>query len=619
MGVFIRRAALGAVLATTLALAIGGVAQAAWSGVGSLQSGRYNHTATLLEDGRVLVVGGYNGAPLAGAQLYDAGKNSWSSAAPMHVARSGQAAVRLQSGKVLVAGGYTAGDTSGYTRTAEVYDPSADAWTDAGDMHTARYEPTMTVLEDGRVLVAGGSDDSDPLASAEIFDPSTGTFSDAPSMGDARANATATLLKSGKVLVAGGYNNASGDLSSAELYDPASDSWSATGSLGEARDAATATALPSGDVLVAGGDGGKGSALASAEVYDSGAGTWHAAASMATARQSAAAALLKDGTVLVTGGEDARNGAALDSAERYDADANTWTPAGTLAAPRKQHTLTALEDGRALVVGGNAGGFDKGLTGLERFSAMTTTLTDATFGSELVGSTSDVVKSVLTNTGSQPLDVTGVAIGGANAHDFAIESESCSGATVQPGQTCEVGVQFTPSAGGPRSAQLTVNDNTTAAGESTATLRGTGDAPAPAGGDTTPGDTGGNAGTAAPAPASGTASTAPSGGGIAVAGTTAKSSAKGKRPGARAACSVKRARGRSTVTCRVSWPTRGAVALNARLMRGSAKLASARTTARGGRATVTLRPAGRLGSGRYTVVIARRGGATVLRQGMRVS
>jgi len=602
-----------------MALALGGVAQAAWFGVGSLSSGRYNHTATLLDDGRVLVAGGNNSGPLAGAQVYDPVKNTWSNAASMHIARTGQAAVQLKSGKVLVAGGFAPDDAnasrSGYTRTAEVYDPSANTWTQVGDMSAARYQPTITLLEDGRVLVAGGSGDTDtqgatPLQSAEIYNPQTESWSDAASMSAARANATATLLRSsGKVLVAGGYDDATGDLASAELYDADADSWTPADSLAEARDSATATALQNGDVLVAGGDSGKGNALSSAEVYDASAGSWHAAASMAAARQTAAAALLKDGTVLVTGGESARLGDLLDSAERYDPDANAWTSAGTLAAPRKQHTLTALEDGRALVVGGNPGGFDRGLTGLERFSAMTTSLTDASFGSELVGHASAVKTSVLTNTGNQPLSVTGVSIAGAK--DFAIESESCSGATVQPGETCEVGVQFTPSAGGARNAQLNVTDNQTAAGQTTATLSGTGHAPAQPGGTTPPGNSGS-------APAAGGSPSAAPGGGIAVAGTTAKSSPKGKRPGARAACSVKNGSRRSSVSCRVTWPTRGAVALNVRLMRGSTKLASARTTARGGRAVVSLQTKGRLRSGRYTVVVSRRTGATVIRQGVRV-
>src|SRR4051812_27575063 len=155
MGVFVRKAALGAALATLIALAVAGVAQAAWSGVGSLQGGRYNHTATLLNDGRVLVTGGYDGGALDSAQLYDTEKNSWSNAASMHVGRAGQAAVLLDSGKVLVAGGVAAGGTA-YTRSAEVYDPSADSWTTVGDMSAARFRPTMTVLTDGRVLVAGG-------------------------------------------------------------------------------------------------------------------------------------------------------------------------------------------------------------------------------------------------------------------------------------------------------------------------------------------------------------------------------------------------------------------------------------------------------------------------------
>src|SRR5438105_2118130 len=90
------------------------------------------------------------------------------------------------------------------------------------------------------------------------------------SLATARTNTTATLLPNGKVLVAGG-TNCNLNLASAEPYDPASGTWTATGSLGTARFAPTATLLPNGKVLVAGGDGGDD--LASAELYDPASGT----------------------------------------------------------------------------------------------------------------------------------------------------------------------------------------------------------------------------------------------------------------------------------------------------------------------------------------------------------
>src|SRR5919202_4341615 len=161
MGAYVRKATVGAVVAVMMALAAAGVAQAAWSGVDPVVTGRYNHTATLLQDGRVLVTGGNDNAPVAGARLYDPATGTWSNAAAMHVGRSGQAAALLRDGRVLVAGGVAPADVpsgSEYTATAEIYDPATDSWASAGSMSTVRFEPTMTVLDDGRVLVAGGFD-----------------------------------------------------------------------------------------------------------------------------------------------------------------------------------------------------------------------------------------------------------------------------------------------------------------------------------------------------------------------------------------------------------------------------------------------------------------------------
>src|SRR5206468_4565756 len=93
------------------------------------------------------------------------------------------------------------------------------------------------------------------------------------SLGTARDAHTATLLPNGKVLVAGGSNELDGVLSSAELYDPASGTWTATGSLGTARSRHTVTLLPNGKVLLAGGASGGGKGMSSLELSDAGSGT----------------------------------------------------------------------------------------------------------------------------------------------------------------------------------------------------------------------------------------------------------------------------------------------------------------------------------------------------------
>lgn len=105
-----------------------------------------------------------------------------------------------------------------------------------GSLNTARYFHTATLLPNGKVLVAGGTDVNDnPLASAELYNPSTGAWSFTGSMAAGRGQAfTATLLPNGQVLVAGGYNNGV-CLDAAELYNPSTGLWTSTGSMNQPR------------------------------------------------------------------------------------------------------------------------------------------------------------------------------------------------------------------------------------------------------------------------------------------------------------------------------------------------------------------------------------------------
>ena len=330
---------------------------------GSMSAARDYHTATLLNTGQVLIVGGVNsgGTALDSAELYDPGTGAFSSTTGnLHGARQKHSATLLSDGKVLIAGGIVGAGGATTLATAEIYDPKTGTFTLTGSLARARSEHTATLVTPGlttdQVLIVSGRDQGGYVPTAELYDPKAGTFTVTSNLPVAvRATHTATRLDNGKVLIAGGFH--SGVLSAAELYDPANGTFTATGSLTTARAQQTATLLPGGKVLLVGG-----TTTLVAELFDPTSGTngvFTATGSLKVGRiYGHTAALLPNGEVLIAGGLGTIGSPApvLMEAEFFDLGTGTFTATGTMTAAREHHTATLLvASGKVLIVGGDAG------------------------------------------------------------------------------------------------------------------------------------------------------------------------------------------------------------------------------------------------------------------------
>ena len=314
---------------TSLAVPIGA---GTWTATDEMAVARYEHTTTLLADGRVLVAGGRSSSNdvLASAELFDPETGSWSPAADMLMPIADPTATLLHDGRVLVVG----------NNDSELYEPNSDSWRAAA--HVGSIGPTSpgpaTLLADGRVLITAS------MATPRLYDPADDSWSETGPMLTPRYNHVATLLADGSVLVAGGDVPPDVGLISTERYDPATNSWTLAGDIARPR-THVGTLLPDGRVLDVGWSRGGGPF---AELYDPDMGTWSSIdIPLPLEGSGAAAPLLADGTVLFVN---------LDGdTALYDSASASWATGRPMVQGRWQPTVTLLANGDVLVAGGDAG------------------------------------------------------------------------------------------------------------------------------------------------------------------------------------------------------------------------------------------------------------------------
>lgn len=331
----------------TLIVTTGAFTATANNATGDRTSGS---TAVKLLNGKVLVFGsGYNYN--ATVDLFDPSTNTFTTTGSLRQGRSGGRGVLLDDGRVLVAGGFNGSASIG---SAEIYDPSTGQFSYTGSMNFERRNHALVKLQDGRVMVIGGFTNNSAnnfTSSTEIYDPDTGVWTLGRAMNFARSETSSVLLHDGRVLIAGGYNSVQGHQKTVEIYDPQTNQFNLLSSqMNVARSAAFIFATPQGAVIIGGYQG----ALVQSrfEIFNS---TTHSFASVVPELDVAVTgpgiAMRPDGVIVIFGGYNnsigfMTRGYLFDPANNLLVNENA-----TLPIYRSNSTATTLDDGRILFVG----------------------------------------------------------------------------------------------------------------------------------------------------------------------------------------------------------------------------------------------------------------------------
>ena len=309
----------------------------------------------LMVDGNLFTAGGSTDGPgsseTATIEIFDSGLNAWhTSPAALQIPRSSYGMVLLQDGRVLIVGGLN--HELGLLASMEIYDPENDSIGLLGlDLSVPRRFSSATVLSSGEVLICGGETSPGIYSSTcDLVDVTEMRSTEIP-MGLPRFHHSAIRLPNGYVVIAGGLS-ASGPERTVEIYDPFLREFRSTAPMNHARWLHASTLLPDGRVLVSGGNT---EAIAEAEIYDAQGEFWIEASPMMSTRAEHQLLTRSNGEVIAAGGLGSNGEIGRADTEIYDPISNTWRPGPELSEPRSRFGFVELGDGRVAAFGGFSG------------------------------------------------------------------------------------------------------------------------------------------------------------------------------------------------------------------------------------------------------------------------
>ena len=305
---------------------------------------RGRFACTELPSGKILAIGSdtAGGSYSSTAEIYDPIANTWSVTGSLVAGRWEHSAVRLDDGRVLVVGGYEDDKTPPELSSAELFDPATGKFTSTGSMAEGRK--LFGLVGDGKTATAVAGLGGGTLFTVERYDRTTGAWTALANVTNSHSPSQAVLTTDGKILVTGGADET-------ELFDGSA--WTLSGLQRVPREDATLTALPDGRVLAAGGTASSDSNIQStAEVFDPKTRSWTATKPMAHPRSGHAAVRVASGLVIVAGGE------ASGDIEAFDPKTNAFSTVGYLATPREALCGTTLGSGAIFLGGALVGSYN---------------------------------------------------------------------------------------------------------------------------------------------------------------------------------------------------------------------------------------------------------------------